>query len=175
MKREWKLCLTGFMGSGKSSVAPLIALTLRIPHLDLDQLVVEQSNRKSISEIFEQDGEDVFRERETAALKGVMVRRHLILSPGGGLICSEQNRSLLKLNGFKLIYLQTSFSEILIRVKKDSSDRPLFNDLEPARALYLNRVRIYQEFHDLTVSTDQKTPQQVAREVVELLKSHPSL
>src|SRR3970282_713969 len=96
--------LTGFMGSGKSTIGPILANTLGWDFYDLDR-VIEKKTGKKIRQIFEQDGENFFRKIETETLKELSVNNKVIISLGGGTIVSDENIGILKNSG-KLIYLK---------------------------------------------------------------------
>ncbi|HTP80468.1 MAG TPA: shikimate kinase [Bacteroidota bacterium] len=117
--------LTGFMGSGKSTIGPILANTLGFEYVDVDKLIEEMSNKR-IVDIFGEEGEQSFRAMERAALERLMTREHCVVSLGGGTIANEQNFQLIHGSGI-VIYLQLSPEEILERVRH-RSDRPLLRD-----------------------------------------------
>jgi len=114
--------LTGFMGSGKSTIGPILANVLGWDFFDLDKLI-EQELNDSVSSIFETRGEQFFREKETAVLKGLENRENLVLALGGGTLSTKENLDLVKKNGVS-IYLKSSPDEIFRRLKF-KTDRPL--------------------------------------------------
>jgi shikimate kinase len=133
--------LTGFMGAGKSTVGPILANTLGWDFLDLDR-VIEQHAGKKIREIFEESGEQHFRELETRLLKDISDGDNLIISLGGGTIASGDNLSILKKNG-EVIYLKTSLEAVYKRLMY-KQDRPIFrlNELqETPKEEILNKIK----------------------------------
>jgi len=114
--------LAGFMGSGKSTIGPILANTLGFEFVDLDKFV-EQKAAKKIREIFAIDGEQAFRALEQASLVEVSGRRHCVVSLGGGTIANEENFRLIRDSGV-IVYLQLSPEEITMRVHH-RTDRPL--------------------------------------------------
>jgi len=117
--------LTGFMGSGKSTIGPILANTLGYAYLDVD-LLIEQKTKKRIAEIFSTEGEQAFRTLERKTLLELAGRDHCVISLGGGTIANEENYKLVSQNGI-LIYLKLSPEEILHRVQYQN-DRPMLKD-----------------------------------------------
>lgn len=162
------IILEGFMGSGKSTVSELISDKLELELIDTDEAIEEAEGRK-ISEIFEQDGEEAFRDMETGLVE-MMVSDHMretVISLGGGLPVREKNRELLKKVG-KVVYLRTSPETVYDRLKGDDT-RPLLKSDDPLtriKELQDERGKIYEEAADIIVDTDGKTPVQVADEII---------
>ncbi len=163
--------LEGFMGSGKSTVSEILADRLSLDILDTDE-AIERTEGRSISEIFEEDGEEAFRDMETELL-GTIVRDHwrdMVVSLGGGLPIREDNRKLLKEAG-KVIYLKVSPETAYERLKGDDT-RPLLKSedpLERIRQLQEKRSAIYDEAADIVIDTDGRTPEEVAAEIIDRL------
>lgn len=135
------IILIGFMGCGKTSVGKRLAHALGCEFLDTDELI-EQEQQRSISAIFEMDGEAVFREMETECLKSLLTRKDdgFVLSVGGGLPIREVNRELLKELG-NVVLLQVSPEVVYKRLRNDKT-RPLLQDKNPlGRILDLMSVR----------------------------------
>ena len=114
--------LTGFMGSGKSTIAPILANTIGYKFLDIDK-AVEQETGKNVIDIFLDEGETYFREIEERIVRATSLDDHIVVSLGGGTITSAANLSLVKSSGV-LIYLKTDLQHIFQRVKH-RRDRPL--------------------------------------------------
>jgi shikimate kinase len=117
--------LTGFMGSGKSTIGPILANTLGFQYIDLDR-IIEQKAQKKVVEIFSTDGEQYFRTLERTALEELAEFDHHVISLGGGTLANEENFQLVSQNGI-LVYLKLSPEEILQRVQL-RSDRPMLKD-----------------------------------------------
>jgi shikimate kinase len=113
--------LAGFMGAGKSTIGPILANTLGWNFYDLD-IEIEKEEGKKIKDIFEQQGEDYFRQIEKAVLKKLTERKKIIISLGGGTMASEENFDLMKKTG-KIFYLKASLDAIYKRLKY-KRDRP---------------------------------------------------
>ncbi len=121
-----RIYLTGFMTSGKSTIGPILANVLGWNFCDLDK-IIEEDYKKTIVQIFELIGESEFRKVETEYLKKISEQENIVISLGGGTICSDFNLRLIKEKG-KLIFLAVSIETLRRRLKK-KLDRPLFRDL----------------------------------------------
>lgn len=162
------IILEGFMGSGKSTVSELISDKLELELIDTDEAIEEAEGRK-ISEIFEQDGEEAFRDMETELMEMVISEhmRETVISLGGGLPVREKNRELLKRAG-KVVYLRTSPETVYDRLKGDDT-RPLLKSEDPLariKELQDKRGQIYEDAADIIVDTDGKSPEEVANEII---------
>lgn len=176
-----RIILTGFSGSGKSTVAALLAARLGWESVDTDNLIVERAGR-SITQIFAEDGEARFRELETEALREACSREWVVIACGGGAILSATNRKLLADGGF-IVCLEARPETLLARLQREDAgelrQRPLL-DTEDA----LGRIRDlkarrqpYYALADYTIHTDSLTPEEVAAEVERafaLLRARPS-
>ncbi|WP_010631520.1 shikimate kinase [Sporolactobacillus vineae] len=158
--------LTGFMGSGKTTIGRLMAEMLHCPHIDLDEAIVAKAG-KSISRIFAEEGEPYFRDLETQLLAAAVARAG-ILSTGGGTPVRMENNLLLRRIKTPVIFLETSPEMILERLKNDRN-RPLVQALDPDKLLQLYREResCYRQSADFRISTDRKTPIEIVREIME--------
>jgi shikimate kinase/3-dehydroquinate synthase len=128
------LILTGFMGTGKSSVARIIAQRTRRSLVDMDT-EIEKRARKPVPKIFAEDGEEVFRAMEAAMCRELSEQRGLVISTGGGALIDDTNRDLMLNNG-TVILLRCDVDEILHRVQSGSQgDRPLLDVDDPPTAV----------------------------------------
>lgn len=149
------IVLIGFMGSGKSTVGRELHQRLGYPLVDMDQ-VLEQRAGKSITAIFEQEGEEAFREMETKLLEELGAPNPLrrIISTGGGVVGRAGNRALLREMGY-VVWLHAPIAVILERTGRNR-DRPLLDAEDPAArisALMELRKPLYQEVSHLKVDT----------------------
>ena len=115
--------LIGFMGSGKTSVGKHLAELLKSEFVDLDE-VLEKNEGKTISQIFANRGEDLFRERESQCLKSFAGKANLVIATGGGTPCFHDNLKWMNENGVT-IYLKTDPDILFYRLKGEISHRPL--------------------------------------------------
>ncbi|MEX0601725.1 MAG: shikimate kinase [Bacteroidota bacterium] len=173
--------LAGFMGSGKSTIGPILANTLGFDFVDIDRRI-EAVEGKSVSEIFFKEGEAGFRRLERRLLEEIAGRDHCVVSLGGGTIASEEIFDLIRRNGI-LVYLQLPPGEIFKRVQH-KTNRPMLKDGEgnllPADlmqeridALLKRREEFYRQA-DVTISTEKKrvgiTVDEIVRKLSPLLK-----
>ncbi|MDR0199619.1 MAG: shikimate kinase [Streptococcaceae bacterium] len=154
--------LIGFMGAGKTTVARLLDTNF----IDLDAYIEAQAGR-SIPEIFAQEGENAFRQFETETLSNLTTQNIAVIATGGGIVESQSARELLS-NVTDVIYLKATFDELAHRITSDKKNvRPLAKDgLESLRARFLNREPYYDALSNLTVDTTDKTPQEIAQEII---------
>ena len=168
------IILTGFMGSGKSSVAALLAEMTGCPFVDLDEVVVKAAG-KTIQDIFRDDGAAAFRDLESLCLEQVLASKcRVVIATGGGAVISARNREIMKSFGF-IINLMVSLPQVLKRLQ-GSQDRPLFSEQNPeesARRLMMQREHFYAEA-DIRIDTDGKSVEDVAAEIMSVLTELPA-
>jgi shikimate kinase len=158
--------LAGFMGTGKTSTAKAISRILGVPWLDLDEEIV-RAEGQSVAEIFAQRGERAFRNAEHRALKSVVDGAGAVVALGGGAVCFERNRALLR--GTGPVVLLTAPSEVILKRVGRSKDRPLLAGKDAAakiRALIVRRMQDYRRYR-LRVDTAELTPAGAAEAVLQ--------
>ena len=163
--------IVGPMGSGKSTVGKIISDELFMNFFDTDE-EIETRTGASIDWIFDLEGEEGFRKRESAILTEMVEKNSIVLSTGGGIILSEENRELLSSRG-TVFYLATPIYVQIERTAKDK-DRPLLKDGDPKEILtklHNNRQKLYESVADHIVDTENKSSHEVASEIVKLIKS----
>jgi len=169
--KTMNIFIVGPMGSGKSTVGKIISDELFLTFLDTDE-EIETRTGASIDWIFDLEGEDGFRKRESSILQDMAKRNSIVLSTGGGIILSEENRELLSSRG-TVFYLATPISVQLERTAKDK-DRPLLKNGDPEKILtklQKDRESLYEAVADHVVNTENKSSQEVASEIIKLVKS----
>ncbi len=158
--------LIGCMGCGKSSVAVKLSYRLKQSMTDTDRWI-EKKQGKTITEIFEQDGEEAFRQMETDALKYLKeTAKNQVISVGGGMPVREENRALMKEIG-KVVYLRATAETLYERVREDGA-RPLLqceNPLERIRNLLEERKEAYESAADIIIDVDGKSFGQILYEI----------
>ena len=157
------------MGSGKSTVGRHLAGLLRCPFIDSDAEIVARSGA-DIPWIFDVEGEQGFRERETAAIEDLTAQKNIILATGGGAVLKAENRQFLSQRG-TVIYLKTSVELQIERTRKDKN-RPLLQTENPKQVLtdlFTIRDPFYQEVADIVIQTDQRNPKSVVTEIMRRL------
>ncbi len=156
-----RIVLTGFMGSGKSTVGPLIAARLRWRFVDVDN-VIEAEAGAAIADIFARHGEAAFRDLEHDTISRLAIGEGLVLALGGGAIEREDTRVLL-LNapGTLLVHLEVQLNTTLTRCSGTENTRPVLADHANLAARYERRLPLYRMAH-VSIHADALTPNQVA-------------
>jgi shikimate kinase len=166
---QQNIVLTGFMGTGKSTVGRMLAKRLQYNFVDTDALIESRQNR-TVAQIFEQNGEQVFRalEKETAA--ELSTQEGLVISTGGKMLLDPENLQALGRNG-RVFCLVADSDEIVRRLSRSHSreKRPLLASKDPERAireLLQQREAAYRQFEQ--IDTTDKSPHQICRILLEL-------
>jgi len=163
------IILIGPMGSGKSTVGNIIAKRLNREFQDSDQYI-EKRTGVDIARIFDIEGEQGFRDRESNALKELLSQNNRVIATGGGSVLREENQKLLKQQGY-IVFLDTSVKQQLQRLRRDKK-RPLLqteNPRERLEALFEQRHPIYLELADLQVKTDKRVARRLAADIIKQL------
>ncbi len=161
------LVLTGFMGTGKSTVGPLAAARLGMQFVDMDPLIEARAGL-SVAEIFAAHGEAAFREMETALCHELAQAGGMVIATGGGALLNPVNRALLESTGL-IVCLTCDVETIMARVGT-ATDRPLLGAEDRAgrvRSLLERRAPIYATL-PARVDTTGLTPEEVTEKVVAL-------
>ena len=159
------IALTGFMGSGKTTVGKVLADFLGCPFMDLDDLVVKKAG-KSIPDIFAQDGEPAFRLLEAQVLRKTVEKyadSTAVLALGGGAVLAPSSAALLH-EKTVCIYLRASLETLLTRLEGETAGRPLA-DASLADRLAA-REPIYEKTAHVVIDTDGLSPDEVADEII---------
>lgn len=159
------IALTGFMGSGKTSVGRLVADALGCPFLDLDEIIVKKAGR-SIPEIFQADGEKGFRRLEKDALEKTVAKyaeNTAVLALGGGTVTVPGAVKLLQEKTL-CIYLQADIDTLIGRLQGQTEGRPLADDNMAGRLA--QREPLYQEAAHVTIDTIGLTPEEITDEII---------
>ena len=162
--------IVGPMGSGKSTVGKIISDEMFLSFFDTDE-EIESRTGASIDWIFDLEGEAGFRKRESDILNEMVEKNSIVLSTGGGIILSDDNRELLSSRG-TVFYLSTPILTQVERTAKDK-DRPLLKDGDPEEILtklHNEREALYEMVSDHVVDTENKSSKEVASEIISLAK-----
>lgn len=161
------IVLAGFMGTGKTAVARELARLGGFQRIEIDK-EIEKTSGMSIPVIFETLGESAFRDMESREIKRAAARQGVVISTGGGAVVREENMAALKQSGV-VVCLSATVETILARTS--GSDRPLLQVEDPmAKINELLAIRApYYARADLTLNTDDKSPQQIAQEILDTL------
>jgi shikimate kinase len=159
-----RVVLTGFMGSGKSTVGPLLARRLGWDFVDADD-VIEAEAGMTIAEIFAIQGEAAFRAREHETIARLAARDRLVLALGGGAIETSAIRdTLLNSPGTLLVHLDVALATTLARCAGTEQTRPVLADQANLAQRYERRLPLYRTAH-LSVAVDALTPDQIAETI----------
>ncbi len=159
------IALTGYMGSGKSTVGALVADALGCPFIDLDEVIVKKAGR-SIPEIFAADGERGFRRLEKQALEKTVAKyadSAAVLSLGGGTVTIPGAVQLLQ-GSTLCIYLEASAETLLTRLKGQADNRPLADDHFAERLS--QREPLYRAAAHITIETEGLSPEEITDEII---------
>ena len=160
-----RIILTGFMGSGKTTVGPLVARHLGWKFIDVDDVIEEETGVK-IAEIFARYGEPAFREREHATIARLAAADGLVLALGGGAIERAETRDLLlAAPATLLIHLQVELATTLARCSGTESIRPVLADQTNLATRYERRLPLYRTAH-VSIPVDTLTPDQVTEAIL---------
>ena len=169
------LILIGYRATGKTTLARLIAGRLGWDWIDAD-VEIERRAGKSIAAIFAEDGEPAFRDREAQVIADLCRRQNLVLAAGGGAPMRPQSRRAMRDSG-TVVWLKASPETILARMSGDHTTadrRPDLTDkggLAEIVELLCRREPIYRQTAHLEMDTEGRTPEQIAAEIIEHVKT----
>jgi shikimate kinase len=164
------LALIGMMGSGKTTVGRTLAALLGVAFLDSDA-VIEERTGKTVAEIFKTDGESAFRDWEADVVaEALAVRPAAVIGVAGGAVLRDETRSALQKEA-TVVWLRAPIETLIRRVSARKLDRPLIaEDPEAAmKELYDKRFPVYEQTAEFVVDVSQKTPQEIANEVIAVI------
>jgi len=165
------LFLIGYRGSGKTTTGRILAERLARPFLDTDAWI-ESHARKTIPQIFAEQGEEAFRDLESLAIARLVEREPTVVALGGGAILRLVNRERLKQLG-RTVWLSADLDHLKARIASDEAQgktRPSLTGsgtLEEMQWVYSQREPLYREASDWIVETDTKAPEQLAQEIAD--------
>lgn len=164
--------LVGMMGAGKTTVGKALARRLQREFVDTDRLLVERTG-VPVATIFEFEGEEGFRRRETALLEELTQRRDCVVATGGGAVVSERNRQLMRVAG-TVVYLRARVESLWERTRHDAT-RPLLATPDPRATLaeiLEKRDPLYREAAHVIVDTGAQSAASLVARVLCALGEH---
>ena len=167
--------MVGMMGAGKTAVGQSLADMLNVPFRDSDQ-EIEFAADRTIAEIFERDGEDFFRERETEVLARLLGEEPSILSAGGGAFLQPKNRDLIRQKGVS-VWLKADLELLWSRVRHKDT-RPLLRTGNPKQSLKdlcAQREPIYAQAEIVVQARPEYAIEDMASEVRNALSARPGV
>ena len=165
-----RVFLVGPMGAGKTTIGRQLAQTLKLEFIDSD-LVIEERTGADIPWIFDVEGEEGFRERESKAIDELTLRDGIVLATGGGAVLRPENRAAMSSRG-TVVYLHASLERQVERTARDKN-RPLLQVEDPEarlRELMAQRDPLYREIADHVVETDSLPARNVAQQLARVLQ-----
>ncbi|MDD4362845.1 MAG: shikimate kinase [Atribacterota bacterium] len=163
------IIITGFMGTGKSTVGKSLAFILKKQFLDMDSLI-EEKEGKSITDIFQLKGENYFRNLEKNILKEIIMGENMVIATGGGALLEEDNFILANKEGL-VVLLKATPTVIFSRLKKDKN-RPLLSGDDKLRKiidLMEKRKEKYDRFAN-SIDTSDFTVEQIVGEIIKIYR-----
>ena len=171
-ERDANIFLIGPMGSGKTSIGQRVATLLGLGFFDCDHELEKQTGA-SISLIFDVEGEEGFRNRETRMLDDLTARGGVLVATGGGVILREENRRFLRERG-TVVYLKTPVGQQLKRLKRDRT-RPLLQAGDRRKKLErmaTERNPLYQDLAQIEFPAQNRALDAVAQQLAETIKQY---
>ena len=163
------IILIGPMGSGKSTIGNIIAKRLHREFKDSDHFI-ENRTGVDIARIFDIEGEQGFRDRESNALSELLSENNRVIATGGGSVLRSENRQLLKQKGY-IVFLDTTVNQQMQRLRRDKK-RPLLQTDDPRarlESLLKQRRPIYLDLADLVIKTDKRVARRLAADIINQL------
>jgi shikimate kinase len=164
--------LVGMMGAGKTTLGRALARRLRREFVDTDRVLVERTG-VPVATIFEFEGEEGFRRRESAVIGELARRDGLVVATGGGAVLSEDNRRIMRANG-TVIYLSARLDSLWERTRQDAT-RPLLATPDPRAtlaSLLEKRDPLYRQVAHIVVDTGAPGTGSITSRVVAALRRH---
>ncbi len=161
------IILTGFMGTGKSTVGRILAHRLGMDHIDTDKMI--ERRHGPIPRIFKEQGEDGFREIERVIAKEISTDKGYVISTGGRFMLDPENVAVLR-DANRIFCLVAELEVVMERVMRRRSSRPMLAGEDPqarVKELVLERADGYAQFE--AVSTDERPPSKVVEDIVSRL------
>jgi shikimate kinase len=165
------IVLTGFMGTGKTSVGRVLAYRLGLEFVDTDE-EIEKATGKTVQDLFSRYGSIRFRSEESLVIKKLSAREGMVIATGGGAVLNPENVSALKKNG--VVVLIRSSPEIIRKRVRTGRNRPLLagsSDLKQRiEDLMAEREEAYRAAADLEVLSGEESKEEVAGKIIRLLE-----
>lgn len=158
-----RICVIGFMGAGKSSIGPAVAVKLSMPHVDVDASIEKKTGR-TIRQIFTESGEEVFRRHEKSEIEGILGLGRCVVAAGGGSVLDRESAKSMK-DSCLVVWLFAGLNETRRRISADSS-RPLAFGKKTLDELFTGRIPAYAKTCHLLVKTDEASIDEVAERIV---------
>lgn len=172
MHDEKNIILIGPMGAGKTTIGRQLAKRLSKEFYDSDH-EIEKHTGADIALIFEIEGENGFRKRESQVLEELVSNKNIVLSTGGGAILDSKNRELLSNNGL-IIYLKSTAEKLYKRIANDKC-RPLLQTddrLKKIKTILHERESIYLSLANEVVETEEQSIKQITQKIIDFIRQN---
>lgn len=166
-----KIYLVGFMATGKTTIGRALAQRLRWRFEDIDHLI-EVHERRTVADVFAQQGEPYFRSVEREILRLLLPMRHVVVATGGGTFADPENRAAINMDGVS-VWIDLPLAEVIPRIPLDGR-RPLATDRAALDALYQARVEAYRLAH-VRVNTARLSMGAIVDRILEAVHQMPSV
>ena len=163
------IVLVGMMGAGKSTIGRFLSRVIKFDFVDIDK-EIEKQEGKTITNIFNEHGEKYFREKEAEIINTFSKSQNTVMALGGGAFEDEKTRKLLKKNGI-VVYLKATPQTLFKRIHKEIH-RPLLRknfSVDTLAFILKKRIINYEKAHYI-LETDNKTPKEVVKKILGVLK-----
>lgn len=163
------IVLIGFMATGKTAIGRMVAQRLGYRFIDIDE-EIEREQKTTITALFRERGEAAFREIESATVRRIAGTEGVVIATGGGAVLRSDNVTALRGNG--VLVCLSAEPETILKRTAGSADRPLLNVDDPLariKELLAARQPLYEQA-DLVVPTDDRSPVEIADEIIESTK-----
>lgn len=147
-----KLAFIGMMGSGKTTISKVLSNLLSLKYFSIDE-EIEKNNKKTITDIFKEEGEAYFRNEELLTVSKLAKENNAVVDCGGGIILNPENIKILKENGFIVLFLDRGIDAIFEDI--DFNTRPLLKENpEKLFEIYNHRIEKYRTYADYIIDND---------------------
>lgn len=162
-----RVFLTGFMGSGKSTVGRLLAASSGLPFVDLDR-IIEEASGQDVPALFRDLGELGFRRLEASALRATEAFDEVVIATGGGVPLDPANRSWMREHG-TIVWLDVPAAKLVERLVGTADERPVFTGPEEAATLLAVRRPAYEDCDVRVDLTGEEGPEEIVERLRRML------
>lgn len=166
------IVITGFMGTGKTTVGRRLSEEYNLEFIDTDELIEKKAGNKKVTKIFAEFGEAYFRKLEKDVIRKIAEKKDAVIATGGGAIVDKENLAILKKSSSIIICLTSRPDVIALRTKNEKGARPLLNSDNPLiriEELLKKREAAYSKA-DVIIDTSDLTPADVTMKIKDVLK-----
>ncbi|MEK6657616.1 MAG: shikimate kinase [Nitrospirota bacterium] len=166
------IVITGFMGTGKTTVGKRLSEEYNLEFIDTDELIEKKAGNKKVNKIFAEFGEAHFRKLEKEVIREIAEKKDAVIATGGGAIVDKKNLAVLKKCSSIIICLTSRPDVIVLRTRNEKGARPLLNSDNPLikiEELLKKRVDAYSKA-DVIIDTSDLTPDEVIIKIKNILK-----